>query len=286
MNVICPLYAGLLLDPVSFALDNKEEIMWEISWLFNNSPGKNSEANSGDKRHLCREEQSVSGYGKSHICVCAIHSPYPKLRSSDAPPKSEISQLQPTPRQQSTWPYSGHPVLYFQIFLWVKQRKSSKLCLWILFSLLVSSSVLFTSAAHLSISSPGLLWVVLVTCLVLCIASHIPISMSPWARILGRLFIYIFCFFIVFLNVCIQWEAGARLWLQIIFSYEPRNSQKVLPTEFSNMSWCPPEASFSLLGCHMENLSCFVPWEIWLLVASKFCLWWLGKPDHVIWRLY
>lgn len=206
--------------------------------------------------------------------------------SSDAPPKSEISQPQPTPRQQSTWPYSGHPVLYFHIFLWVKQRKSSE-CLWILFSLLVSSSLfLFTSAAHLRISSPGLLWVILVTCLLLCIASHISISMSPWARSLERLFIYIFCFFTFFLNVCIQWEAGARLWLRVISSYELHNSQNVLPTEFSNMSWCPSVASVSLLGCHMENLSCFVPWEIWLLVASKFCLWWLGKPNHVIWGLH
>lgn len=198
MNIICPLHAGLLLDPASFALDNKEGIMWEISWLFNNSPGKNSEANSGDKHHLCREEQSVNEYGKSRICGCAIRSPYPKSRLSDAPPKSEISQPQPTPRQQSTWPYSGHPVLYFHIFLWVKQRKSSE-CLWILFSLLVSSSLfLFTSAAHLRISSPGLLWVILVTCLLLCIASHISISMSPWARILERLFIYIFCFYFFF----------------------------------------------------------------------------------------
>lgn len=80
MNIICPLCAGLLLDPAAFALDNKEGIMWEISWLLNNSPGKNSEANSGDKHHLCGEELSVDGYGKSLICVCAICFPYPKLR--------------------------------------------------------------------------------------------------------------------------------------------------------------------------------------------------------------
>lgn len=98
MNIICPLCAGLLLDAAGFALDNKEGIMWEISWLFNNSPGKNSEANSGDKHHLCRGEQSVNGYGKSLICVCAICSPYPKMRYSGPLPKKEIFHPQPTLR--------------------------------------------------------------------------------------------------------------------------------------------------------------------------------------------
>lgn len=65
-------------------------------------------------------------------------------------------------------------------------------CLWIMFSLLVSSSLfLFTSAAHLRNSSPGLLWVTLVTCLLLCIASHISISTPPWVRFFWKTF-YIF----------------------------------------------------------------------------------------------
>lgn len=159
--------------------------------------------------------------------------------------------------------------------------------LWILFSLLVSSLLfLFTNTAHSRIS-PGFLWVILVICLLLCVASHISLFISPWIRFFWKTFC-IFFFFTFFLNMHIQWEAGARIWLRIISSYEQPHQQPEDAPDwiFRYVLMSTGAFTVSLLDCHVQNLHCFVPWEIWLLMASKFFRWWLGKSNYVIWGLH
>ena len=149
-----------------------------------------------------------------------------------------------------------------------REKAVSFECLWVMFSLLVSSSLfLFTSTAHLGISSLGLLWVILVICLLLCIDFHISVSILPWVRFFWKIFMGFFCFFMFFLNTVIQWGASARLWLRIISSYELRNSQKVLQTEFSNMSWYPLAASLFHCWAVMQKIST-------ALFLGKFGYWW------------
>lgn len=58
-------------------------------------------------------------------------------------------------------------------------------CLWILSSLLLVSSILFlfTSPAHLKISSAALLWVIMVIYLLLWTASHTSVLILLWVKL-------------------------------------------------------------------------------------------------------
>lgn len=99
--------------------------------------------------------------------------------------------------------------------------------------------------------------------------SDLCIHITTGKALLEDFLYFLFCFITIFINMHIQWKAGARFCLCIVSSHELHDSQKVLQTEFIFM--CVSGFTVSLLGCHVENLPCFIPWKIWLLVAFKFC---------------
>lgn len=124
--------------------------------------------------------------------------------------------------------------------------------LWIPFSLLVSSRLfLFTNAAHSRIS-PGFLWVILVICLLLCVASHISLFISPWIRFFWKTFC-IFFFFTFFpkyaypMGSWCQALATHHFFIRTTTSTARRCSRLNFPIRL-DVHWC--------LHCFIAGLSC------------------------------
>lgn len=91
------------------------------------------------------------------------------------------------------------------------------------------------------------------------------VLLEDFLHCLSFLLLHIYIFFF-FLNIPIQWEAGARIWFCSFFVC---NNQEVHWAEFSNVLVSTGGFTISLLCCHVENLQYFFPWLIRLLVASK-----------------
>lgn len=155
-------------------------------------------------------------------------------------------------------------------------------CLW----LLVSSIIfLFANPAHLKISSPAwfFCWIVVI-CLLLWIAYHTSVWISPWVRFFWKTFYiaYLFCFFIFLFFSKYTYPEGSwwqDLVLQFLHMQQPGGALGWIFQCFGVTGGF----TISPLGCNVENLQYFFPWLIRLLVASKLWPWWLRKSDYDLW---